>query len=86
MNEKRWYASKTLWGVIIMVLGNLLSIFKIDLGLTGAAGTALVDQIVNFISTAAEFVGALLAIFGRFKASTKLTVGAPKPPEPPVNQ
>lgn len=80
MNEKSWYLSKTLWGVVIMVLGQLLAVFKIDLGLTGESQTQFVDILVNAIIAVAQVVGALLAIIGRFTAKTKLAISSPKPP------
>lgn len=60
---KSFLASKTLWGVLLMVAGSVLG-FNVPEG---------VDQeLANISSTVLEAVGAILAIYGRLKAEKKL--------------
>lgn len=67
MNEtKSILLSKTVWGVIIGVLGILLPKFGL-MPLDDAAADMLAGEIVSAI-------GALLAIYGRIKAVKKITV------------
>lgn len=57
---KPWYLSKTIWGVIITFVAFLSkSIFKFEIP----------DISANIV----EIIGMVLAVVGRFQASTKLT-------------
>lgn len=62
---KSIFKSKTIWGVLLMVIGSVFG-FNIPEG---------VDQeIANIATTVIEAVGAALAVWGRIKADKKLTV------------
>lgn len=65
---KSFVTSKTIWGVVLMVIGSIFG-YNIPEG---------VDQeIANIASTVAEAVGAVLAVYGRIAANKKITL-APK--------
>jgi hypothetical protein len=68
MDSKSWYMSKTLWGAVIGLIGAVSPKILASLG-----GDSAVDNVVNVAGNIAAVVGAGLAIYGRFKASTTLT-------------
>lgn len=63
MDSKHPLASKTIWGAIITVLGMLGQQFGLEL--TGSETTELAGAL-------ATVGGAVLAIYGRFKAKGKI--------------
>ncbi len=67
---KTFLASRTIWGVVLMGVGAILSRWGFDLDPTVQAD--LIDKIVSFIPMATEAVGAFLAIYGRIKATKKI--------------
>lgn len=68
MNDiKNWWQSKTIWGGIITVLAVVLGAFGYTL--TGDDQSLLVD----IVSTIVGAIGGLLAIYGRVKASKKVS-------------
>jgi len=68
---KKWWASKTLYGVVIAAVALFLGwLGKPDLAEGVQAETATVGQIVEQI---AVVVGLALAAWGRISASAKLT-------------
>ena len=72
IETKAWYLSKTLWGTIIMGVGILLNKF---FGYTIDEDTQaqITDTVVENISYGINFVGAVLAIWGRITATKKVT-------------
>lgn len=85
METKKWYYSKTIWGVLIALLGFVLNqMLKVDIKLpdsdvlTPADIQNVKDAVTNshsdFMSIVMVVVGALLAVYGRFKATTKVTI------------
>ena len=61
--EKPWWQSRTILGILIMLLAQALKYLKVDLA------TAELTQIVYL---AAETLGASLAIWGRVKARKQI--------------
>ena len=68
MDTKIFLASKTIWGVIIMALPALLPLAGISFGVDD---TAVVNEMADKIFQA---VGAVIAVWGRWSASTKLSI------------
>lgn len=63
ITSKSWYRSRTIWGVIVALLAQVISRWGYDLT------PALQGEVVNVILDAVSAGGAGLAIFGRVKAS-----------------
>lgn len=64
MNEKPFFTSITFWGAVIAAIAPLLALFGIEF----PGGTeGLADQL-------ATLGGVLLALYGRFRAKTVLTL------------
>jgi hypothetical protein len=68
MDSKSWYLSKTLWGAVIGLVGVFAPKILAALG-----GESAIDNAMNIAGSVAAAVGGLLAIYGRFKATTTLT-------------
>lgn len=69
MNTTKWFlASRTIWGLIIVVAPNLLSAFGLDLS-PEALGN-LNDHVLAMLSAANEVVGILLVLWGRSGAAS----------------
>ncbi len=68
METKTFLASKTVWGVIAMALPALLPLFGVSFGVDD---TTVVNDAADKVFQA---VGALVALWGRFTATTKLVV------------
>lgn len=84
METKKWYYSKTIIGILIALLGFVLSqVLKVDIKLpdsdvlTPADIQTVRDAVANshsdLVSQIMVVVGTLLGVYGRFKASTKVT-------------
>lgn len=67
IDEKKWYASKGVWGGIVTVLALALTAFGYGIGPDDQV--ALTDYLVSIGGA----VGGLLAIYGRVKASKKVS-------------
>lgn len=85
MENKKWYQSKTIWGIVIAFLGFALSKFfgVSDLNIPENADLETIQKHIdafksaqgNLMNLASEVMaafGTLLAIIGRVKADTKL--------------
>jgi hypothetical protein len=77
MDTKPWYQSKTIWGVVVAFLAQILKPRGVDIS---AESPQLVDGILNVVS----FAATLFAIYGRIRASKLIkpksddtTVGGP---------
>jgi hypothetical protein len=69
-NSKNWYESKTIWGVIISLIGWAASeYFKIPVNVTVTDPSAA-QTVSQFI----QLVGLVIAVFGRIKAETKINI------------
>jgi len=87
METKKWYYSKTIWGILIALLGFVLSqILKVDIKLPESdvlttadieSVKASVEAVKNnhsvLLSQIMVIVGTLLGVYGRFKANTKVS-------------
>jgi hypothetical protein len=74
MDTKPWWQSKTIWGVLVAFIAQLLKGRGVDIS---AEAPQLIDGILNAVS----LVGTILAIYGRVRASKLI---APKPDEATV--
>lgn len=63
---KDWWKSKTVWGAALALTGALASAFGIEIDGVADEGT------VTALTAAAGAIGALIAIFGRFKARSPI--------------
>ena len=68
MESKPWYLSKTVWGLVVTVLGILLPKLPIQ-----ANSGMLTDSAVSVAGNIASAVGVALAAYGRIKAKGPLT-------------
>lgn len=73
MDSKPWWQSKTVWGVIAMALAFVAKIvFKVDV--PDGSEESLTDLGIQAATSVVALLGAVLALFGRAKADTTLTV------------
>lgn len=71
MENKKWYASKTIWGGLIMLIATGLQVTGVvDISVTEQG--ALTDNIIGLVTILGQFVGGVLAIWGRYKAKTAI--------------
>ena len=71
MDEKPWYASKTLWGVFMTVL-SFLSVWVWGTTITEDEKSVIIDSLTVLAGTVGVLFGSVLAIYGRIKASKTL--------------
>lgn len=71
MNQsKNWYESKTIWGVIISILGwGASEYFKIPVNVE-----ATDPSVAQTVSQFTQLAGLVIAIIGRIKATTKINI------------
>lgn len=62
MDTKPWWQSKTIWGVVVALVAQVLKSSGVDIS---AESPQLIDGILNVIS----LIGTVLAIYGRVRAS-----------------
>lgn len=85
METKKWYYSKTIWGILIALLGFVLNqVLKVDIKLPDSdvltptdiqnVRDAVTNSHSDLVSVVTIIVGVLLAVYGRFKATTKVTI------------
>lgn len=74
---KNWYASKGIWGGILMLVALVLQMTGIA-DITPDDQAALTDSIVNVSTVVAEVVGLVLSIWGRITARKAIGSGIPK--------
>lgn len=82
---KKWYQSKTIWGIAIAFLGFVLqNILKVEISLPENADYEAIQKHIEalkmaqnstmtLISEGMSLVGTLIAIYGRVTAEEKLT-------------
>ena len=68
MDTKIFLASKTIWGVVIMALPVLLPLVGVSFG---PDDTTVLNETADKVFQA---VGALIAVWGRWSATTKLSI------------
>ncbi len=64
--DKKWYLSKTIWGVLISVVGKLVAVIW-GVEIDPAAATHITDTIVVVAGGIGSLAGDALAIYGRTK-------------------
>jgi uncharacterized membrane protein len=57
--EKAWWQSRTIIGIVVMLLAQALKLLKVDI---------VNDELTDIVTLAMESIGAGLAIYGRVKA------------------
>ncbi len=67
MEDKPWYKSKTIWGSIVAVIALIAGMFGYQVD--AASQQEIVTAMVGV-------AGGIFAIWGRFKAVSKVTVGS----------
>lgn len=68
---KSIFSSLTMLGIIVALLTRILAIFGIDLGADSAG------LLSNAIDAATPFIGSLIAIYGRIRATKSLAFHPP---------
>jgi uncharacterized membrane protein len=68
MNEKAWWQSRTIIGIVVMLLAQVLKWLKIDI---------VNEDLTDIVTLAMETLGAALAIYGRVKARKTLRMTKP---------
>lgn len=63
---KHWYQSRTVWGAIVAILASLAQAF--GLGLNAGQQADLAEALLALSGA----MGGLLALYGRFKAETRI--------------
>ncbi len=58
-DEKAWWQSRTIIGIVVMLLAQILKWLKIDI---------VNEELTDIVTVAMEAIGASLAIYGRVKA------------------
>ena len=83
MEAKKWYQSKTIWGLVVALMGFVLNnALKVDIDLPANADLGTIqDQIRaikesngvnNIVAQVMSLAGTLFAIYGRVKADTTI--------------
>jgi len=66
LDQKKWFMSKTVWGVLVMLLSSVL-------GTLGVPLTAEIQgDLVNIVMQAITVGGGALAVYGRVTAKTAI--------------
>lgn len=69
--KKNPLQSVTLWGLVIILVANLLKPFGMDLDVE--VTSQLVEEVINFWPEILEAIGLVLAFIGRVRASKPIT-------------
>lgn len=59
IEEKAWWQSRTIIGIVVMLLAQVLKWFKVDI---------VNEELTDIVTISMEFIGAGLAVYGRVKA------------------
>lgn len=70
-SNKQWYASKTVWGGILAIVGGLAGLFGVVISEADIA--ELSDALAVLGPAVASLVGGIGAIYGRYKAKGKIS-------------
>lgn len=85
MQTKKWYQSKTIWGIIIAALGYFLSVIGVEtfslpenadfeqIKAYAEAVKSANGNLSAIIGQVLAGVGTIISIIGRFQADTKVT-------------
>lgn len=71
MNNKQWWASKTIWGIAVAAIATGLQMFGV-VSISDLEQGQLTDKIIVLADLIAQFVGFVLAIYGRVTAKHNL--------------
>jgi len=66
LDQKKWYMSKTVWGVVVMLGASTLA--TVGIQIDGAGQAEIVDLIMQGITVA----GAAVAVYGRITAKAEI--------------
>lgn len=69
MEQKKWYLSKTLWGLAISGLGMIGAKFGVDI----APDDKTVTEVITIVSGIVEVLGLVVALYGRIKVTKTIT-------------
>ena len=67
MDSKPWFQSKGVWGGVIALLAGVAGLFGFHLD------AALQGDVIDWLAAAGGVAGAALAIYGRIKATSRVT-------------
>lgn len=62
-DEKAWWQSRTIIGIVVMILAQVLKWMKVDI---------VNEELTDIVTIAMEFMGATLAVYGRVNARKTL--------------
>ena len=68
MEEKYWFQSRTIIGVFVMILSQVLRYFNVDI---------VSHEITEILVISMDAVGAFLAVYGRMNARKKIKMTKP---------
>jgi hypothetical protein len=68
MDEKYWFQSRTIIGVFVMILSQVLRYFNVDI---------VSHEITDIVTISMDAIGAFLAVYGRMTARKKLKMTKP---------
>jgi hypothetical protein len=68
MEEKYWFQSRTIIGVFVMILSQVLRYFNVDI---------VSHEITEILVISMDAVGAFLAVYGRMNARKKIKMTRP---------
>lgn len=68
MDFKSVFASKTIWGAIVMIVPTILGLF----GITAAESAQAVNHVTTIVSHGVELVGFVMVLWGRLTATKAL--------------
>jgi hypothetical protein len=83
METKKWYQSKTIWGLVVALIGFVLNnALQVELDLPANADLGTIQEHIkqikesngvnNIVAQVMAFAGTLFAIYGRVKADTSI--------------
>lgn len=72
VNNKQWWASKTLWGILVSIIATAFQLFGV-VNISDIEQGQLTDKIIVLADLIAQFIGFVLAIYGRIVAKHNLT-------------
>src|SRR3972149_7562540 len=70
-DTKKWYTSKTIWGGLIMMVSTILQVTGI-VDISPDEQSTVTEGVLGVVSWIGQLVGAVLAIYGRIKASKSI--------------
>jgi hypothetical protein len=74
---KNFLTSKTIWGIVTMIVAQFFP-GSVDI-------TTMPTDALGWAKVAVSLAGAALALYGRWKANTPLTIGPSQPPVSALN-